>query len=294
MPSRQLDEQPLGDLYWLGVHDGYNGRPLLPDRTRHYGLAAALIAELVRGGYAYVARDPQHRSGAPAQVFLAMGAPPPADPAVAELYAKLRPASARSDLPHFPHPGDTLEVEDGGYRPGRHAYGAAGWAEHLPPGDGSQPPLTRGPDWRTGQDISEFLAFWASGQQAERLVVGRLKQTGLVRVEVRRKVFKGLQEIVVPADSTVSGFPLTSISAMLRDSERPPAAYEQGTEPWRLPPALLLLAALFAATRLYDVPQVQLDKQQKHHLKEQLSGLDPQLRLLIEEVQRRTVRTRTM
>lgn len=237
------------DGLWLIAHDPARGRPLIGRRVLGVGLAAALLAELVMGGFAMVAAG------------------------------RIAPTDAQPHLRRTRHRSMGLTVLgwcSGSYQP-------------IPPNGSTEDPCfwcgirgaERFPDplvWQTRQLIAQERAARPVGDwltvlapAVPDMVAERLAHGGWLTSEYRRRLIRGDVRVWTPASVVDADGPRTMLAHIARGRGRPDTQQA-------------LLAALVDALQLARVvlPGV-ADPQAARTLRAAAAGLDRPLRYLVEQ-----------
>ncbi|GAA2617127.1 GPP34 family phosphoprotein [Paractinoplanes durhamensis] len=252
----------LADELWLAAYDSVSGKPSIGVWPLGVGLAAGLLAELIRTEAVELWEGELFRK-----------APLCGDPALDPLLVKME----AEERDWSPVPSMQVAAEVGwGYPPShgqkwpsvvserRSLRPAAREAWNLRPAEDGSRRRSRGHQVRT------WMSYLAYEHRAERLVVDRLARAGLVRREHRRRFFGGAKPRWVPYDSVVAGTPASAISTAL----------QRGLE---LPDEGLMLAGLLLATGLHHLALATLTPLERAALAEQMScGLHESMRHLLQ------------
>ncbi|MFC7279628.1 GPP34 family phosphoprotein [Paractinoplanes rhizophilus] len=262
----------IADQFWLAAHDSGDGRPCIGERPLGVGLAAALFAELISGGFLLL-RDGQLVRTAQQEPsdHLALGAL--LTKMAEEEYEQQNqssPGLIRATVRVQATSGVALRDTDGQRRPLRGADGRgcpslAGDHRELPspPAQDYTPPVGEAGQHRQrpGHPVGKWISY-LKYRRAEDLMTARLARSGLARREQRRGLF-GAKVRYVPWDSNVAGTPAISIITTLRHGER-------------LEPSQLILVGLFLATGLDQHALATLTSDERLVLERELfRGLSP-------------------
>ena len=234
----------LSEQFWLAAHDGHKHARVIGDTALGIGLATALLAELVHGGWCRLRQGRLHRGKDVAASK---------DPALLTLLNQMK-----IDERAWPAPQEPRAVRPPGTYVGAHAQPPRGqvWPPAPRPAPEEFEPC--GP----GHDVGEYLSWLVLKDRAERLVGARLARIGLARREEHRRMWGGPTVRYVPCEEAETGFPASAVVGAARFGHE-------------LPWAGLFLVGLFLATGLDQHALFTLTPAERATLLRRLSTLDP-------------------
>ena len=265
----------LTDSLWLAAHDSVKGTPQIGEWALGVGLATALLAELVHGGFLELCDGELFDTAAalpddPAlqPVLIKMRAeeqswqPPTQLPSVGASVRTAAPARQGHDWPAQGH--------DDRRRPAAAQHGWD-WPSQTPDVREQRltPPQDESRHYRRGHQLSDWLSYLAYERRAQDRVTERLARSGLVRWEERRRLFGGTTTSYVPHDSVAAATPANLINIAVQNRQR-------------LDRSQLLLAGLLLATGLHHHALATLSAADRAYLADNLKRrLDDTSRALL-------------
>ncbi|SDT74477.1 hypothetical protein SAMN04489716_6994 [Actinoplanes derwentensis] len=133
--------------------------------------------------------------------------------------------------------------------------------------------------------VRVLLEGWAAGGRSENLVVNRLIQAGLVRLETQYRMLHSDRQVIVPQDSVVSGRPITRITGGLHAARAVPGSGFDRRTSRGLTAYDKKLGGLFAAAGLFDLERTSLTVDEMRSLRQQLrDDFPPDLARLLRQV----------